>query len=62
MPMITVATVENFFSGCYMKASHLAVAPSAVSLAIFAYLLTLPTAAGRVYTTYGGVYITMAMG
>lgn len=36
--------------------------PAAVALTIFAYLLTLhPTAAGRVYAAYGGVYITAAL-
>ena len=36
--------------------------PAAISLAIFAWLLTLhPAAAGRVYAAYGGVYIVMAV-
>ena len=36
--------------------------PAALSLAAFAWLLSLhPTAAGRVYAAYGGVYIFMAM-
>ncbi len=36
--------------------------PAAVSLALFAWLLSLhPTAAGRVYAAYGGVYIAVAM-
>lgn len=36
--------------------------PAAVSLAVFAWLLSLhPTAAGRVYAAYGGVYIFMAI-
>lgn len=36
--------------------------PGAISLAVFAWLLSLhPTAAGRVYAAYGGVYIFMAM-
>ncbi|MEL4177973.1 YnfA family protein [Roseateles sp. PN1] len=36
--------------------------PAAVSLALFAWLLSLhPTAAGRVYAAYGGVYIAAAM-
>ena len=35
--------------------------PAALSLAAFAWLLTLhPTAAGRVYAAYGGMYIFMA--
>src|SRR5579871_2198878 len=36
--------------------------PAAASLAIFAWLLTLhPTAAGRVYAAYGGVYVSVAI-
>ncbi|WJF89837.1 YnfA family protein [Paraburkholderia bonniea] len=36
--------------------------PAAVSLALFAWLLTLhPAAAGRVYAAYGGVYIVAAL-
>ena len=36
--------------------------PAALSLALFAYLLTLhPAAAGRVYAAYGGVYIVVAL-
>ena len=36
--------------------------PAAISLAMFAWLLTLhPHAAGRVYAAYGGVYISVAI-
>lgn len=36
--------------------------PAAISLAAFAYLLTLhPSASGRIYAAYGGVYITTAL-
>ncbi|MCM2492603.1 YnfA family protein [Burkholderia glumae] len=36
--------------------------PAAVSLALFAWLLTLqPSAAGRTYAAYGGVYIAVAL-
>jgi small multidrug resistance family-3 protein len=36
--------------------------PGALSLALFAWLLTLhPAAAGRVYAAYGGVYVAVAM-
>lgn len=36
--------------------------PAALSLALFAWLLTLhPTAAGRVYAAYGGVYVVAAL-
>ncbi len=37
--------------------------PAATSLAAFAWLLTLhPSAAGRTYAAYGGVYIAVAIG
>lgn len=36
--------------------------PAVLSLAIFAWLLTLhPTAAGRTYAAYGGMYIAVAL-
>ncbi len=56
-------------AGCYLpylwlregKTAWLLV-PGALSLALFAWLLSLhPTAAGRVYAAYGGVYIFMAI-
>ena len=56
-------------AGCYLpylwlkqgKSIWLLV-PAALSLALFAWLLTLhPTAAGRVYAAYGGVYVGVAM-
>ena len=55
--------------GCYLpwlvlKAGKSAwlLLPACLSLALFAWLLTLhPTASGRVYAAYGGVYITMAI-
>ncbi|MEI8641909.1 YnfA family protein [Pseudoalteromonas sp. Hal099] len=55
--------------GCYLPylwlkedKSIFLLIPAAVSLALFAWLLTLhPTAAGRVYAAYGGVYICMAL-
>lgn len=55
--------------GCYLpylwlkedKSAWLLV-PAAASLALFAWLLSLhPTAAGRVYAAYGGVYISVAI-
>ena len=55
--------------GCYLpflwlregKSAWLLI-PAAVSLALFAWLLSLhPTAAGRVYAAYGGVYIFVAI-
>ena len=36
--------------------------PAALSLALFAWLLTLhPSAAGRTYAAYGGVYVVIAL-
>jgi len=36
--------------------------PATASLALFAWLLTLhPTAAGRTYAAYGGMYIAVAL-
>ncbi len=55
--------------GCYLPYLWLKKAyptwvliPAAISLALFAWLLTMhPNAAGRVYAAYGGVYITVAL-
>ncbi len=55
--------------GCYLpymwlRKSHSAwlLVPAAVSLALFAWLLSLhPQAAGRTYASYGGVYVATAV-
>lgn len=55
--------------GCYLPylwlrqdKSILLLIPAALSLAAFAWLLTLhPTSTGRVYAAYGGVYISVAL-
>ena len=55
--------------GCYLpylylkkNASAWLLVPGALSLALFAWLLSLhPTAAGRVYAAYGGVYVAVAL-
>ena len=55
--------------GCYLpwlvlshQRSPWLLIPAAVSLGLFAWLLTLhPTASGRVYAAYGGVYVTVAI-
>lgn len=69
IPVIDVATAVAEIVGCYLpylwlkqgKSAWLLV-PAAVSLALFAWLLSLhPTAAGRVYAAYGGVYIGVAI-
>ena len=63
------ATAVAEILGCYLVWLWLAqgraiwlLVPAALSLATFAWLLTLhPSAAGRVYAAYGGVYIGMAL-
>jgi len=55
--------------GCYLPylwlkedKSILLLIPAAISLALFAWLLTLhPVAAGRVYAAYSGVYVCVAL-
>ncbi|MBI3863690.1 MAG: YnfA family protein [Planctomycetia bacterium] len=64
-----VVTALAEIVGCYLpylwlrkdKSCWLLI-PGAASLALFAWLLSLhPTAAGRVYAAYGGIYITVAL-
>lgn len=55
--------------GCYLpllvikqNRSAWLLIPAAISLGLFVWLLTLhPTAAGRTYAAYGGMYITVAL-
>lgn len=64
-----VATALAEIVGCYLPYLWLKksgavwlLLPAAASLALFAWLLSLhPTAAGRVYAAYGGVYISVAI-
>ncbi len=64
-----VATAIAEIVGCYLpylwlkkSGSAWLLLPAAVSLALFAWLLSLhPAAAGRVYAAYGGVYISVAI-
>lgn len=64
-----VATAIAEIVGCYLpylwlkqERSAWLLLPAAFSLALFAWLLSLhPTAAGRVYAAYGGVYIGVAI-
>ncbi|SNR88429.1 small multidrug resistance family-3 protein [Methylobacillus rhizosphaerae] len=68
--VLFVVTALAEIIGCYLPylwlkkgGSILLLLPAAVSLAAFAWLLSLhPTAAGRVYAAYGGVYIAVALG
>ena len=64
-----VITAVAEIVGCYLpyfwlkrNGSPWLLIPAAASLALFAWLLTLhPTAAGRVYAAYGGVYVAVAI-
>ncbi len=67
--LLFVATALAEIIGCYLpylwlKQDRTAwlLVPAAISLAAFAWLLTLhEAAAGRVYAAYGGVYIGVAI-
>jgi len=74
--LLDIKTIGLFFItalaeilGCYLPylwlkegKSALLLIPAAFFLIVFAWLLTLhPTAAGRVYAAYGGVYVFMAI-
>ncbi|MES0872667.1 YnfA family protein [Sinimarinibacterium thermocellulolyticum] len=64
-----IATALAEIVGCYLPwlwlkqgRSAWLLLPAALSLAVFAWLLTLhPQPAGRVYAAYGGVYIGVAL-
>jgi small multidrug resistance family-3 protein len=64
-----VITAAAEITGCYLpylwlrqNRSAWLLVPAALSLAAFAWLLTLhPQAAGRVYAAYGGVYVGVAL-
>jgi len=67
--LLFLATAVCEIVGCYLPwlwlkqgQSVWLLVPAALSLAAFAWLLTLhATAAGRVYAAYGGVYIGVAI-
>ncbi len=67
--LLFVVTAVAEIVGCYLPylwlrraGSPWLLVPTVVSLAAFAWLLTLhPAAAGRVYAAYGGVYIAVAL-
>jgi small multidrug resistance family-3 protein len=67
--LLYVATALAEIAGCYLPwlwlkqgRSMWLLLPAALSLGVFAWLLTLhETAAGRVYAAYGGVYIGVAL-
>jgi small multidrug resistance family-3 protein len=67
--VLFVLTAIAEIVGCYLPylwlkkdGSIWLLVPAAISLALFAWLLSLhPTAAGRVYAAYGGVYVSVAI-
>jgi small multidrug resistance family-3 protein len=67
--LLYIATALAEIVGCYLPwlwlrqgKSIVLLVPAAISLALFAWLLTLhEAAAGRVYAAYGGVYIGVAL-
>lgn len=67
--MLYIATAVAEIVGCFLPYLWLRegrsvwlLVPAALSLALFAWLLTLhESAAGRVYAAYGGVYIGVAL-
>jgi small multidrug resistance family-3 protein len=64
-----IATAVAEIVGCYLpylwlkqNGSVWLLLPAALSLCLFVWLLSIhPTAAGRVYAAYGGVYISVAI-
>lgn len=67
--LLFVATAIAEILGCYLPylwlrqgKSVLLLIPASMALAAFVWLLTLhPTASGRVYAAYGGVYVAVAL-
>lgn len=66
--LLTITALAEIV-GCYLPylwlrrgGSPWLLIPAVVSLSLFAYLLTVhPTAAGRIYAIYGGIYISVAV-
>ena len=67
--LLFVATALAEIVGCFLPylwlrkgGSIWLLVPSAICLALFAWLLTLhPAASGRIYAAYGGVYVATAL-
>ena len=67
--LLFILTAVAEIIGCYLPylvlkggRTPLLLIPAALSLAFFAWLLTLhPTAAGRVYAAYGAIYVSVAL-
>ena len=68
--LLFVLTAVAEIVGCYLPwlwlkqgGSAWLLLPAAVSLALFVWLLTLhPSASGRIYAAYGGIYIIASIG
>lgn len=67
--LLFIATALAEIVGCFLPylwlrkgGSVWLLVPAALSLALFAWLLTLhPAASGRIYAAYGGVYVATAL-
>ncbi|WP_341675644.1 YnfA family protein [Niveibacterium sp. SC-1] len=67
--LLFIATAVAEILGCYLPylvlrkhAPLWLLLPAALSLGLFVWLLSLhPTASGRVYAAYGGVYVAVAL-
>jgi small multidrug resistance family-3 protein len=67
--LLFIATAVAEIVGCYLPylwlrkaGSPWLLAPATLSLATFAWLLTLhPSGAGRTYASYGGIYVAVAV-
>ncbi|GLQ50887.1 YnfA family protein [Dyella flava] len=67
--VLFVLTAVAEIVGCYLpwlvlkqQKSAWLLLPALMSLSVFAWLLTMhPTAAGRTYAAYGGIYIAVAL-
>ena len=67
--LLFLATAVAEIVGCYLpwlwlrhNGSAWLLVPAALALAAFVWLLSLhPTASGRVYAAYGGVYVVVAL-
>ncbi len=67
--LLFLATALAEIVGCYLPylwlrqgGSAWLLVPAGISLALFAWLLTFhPTAAGRTYAAYGGIYVFVAV-
>lgn len=67
--LLFIATAIAELVGCYLpylclrkERSLWLLAPAALSLGLFAWLLTLhPFPAGRTYAAYGGIYVSVAI-